>query len=120
MNRRRATRQPVVADQLIVIEPGRIHAGITVAHHDQRVHVGARLGLVAVDGDHLIGQPVHRVARHRVCLLHEFGDRVNACEGADFAVVQFAVFGEHGAEQRPVPAIDPGRVPQQHLGDVRS
>ncbi len=104
---------PVVAtDQLVVVEAGGVDTGVAVAHHDQRVDIGSRLGLVAVDGDHLIGQPVHGVACHRVRLLHELGDRVDAVPGADFAVVQFAVVGEHRAEQRPVPAVDAGRVAQ--------
>src|SRR6201999_3539893 len=75
----------VAADQLVVVEAGRIHAGVAVAHHDQRVDVGPRLGCVAVDRDHLIAQPVHGVAGHRMCLLHELRDGVDALPGTDFA-----------------------------------
>src|SRR5947209_3419616 len=61
---------------------------------------------------------MHGVACHRMRLLHEFGNSVDARPGTDFAVVGFTVVGEHRTEQRPVPAIDAGRITQQDIGDV--
>src|ERR1700722_5678278 len=108
----------VAADQLVVVEAGGVHTGVGVAHHDQRVDVGPRLGFVTVDRDHLIGQPVHGVSGHRMRLLHELRDRVGALPGTDLAVVQLAIVGEDRAKQGPVPAIDPSRITHQDISDI--
>src|SRR5271166_4398373 len=105
-------------DDVVIVETGRVHAGGVVGQHDQRIDIGARLGRVAVDRDHLIGQAVHGVAGQRVGLLHELGHRVDTPPGTDFAVVQLAVVGEDGAEQRPVAPVDPGGVAHENIGDV--
>src|SRR6202012_299635 len=108
----------VAPDQVVVVEAGGVHTGVGVAHHDQRIDIGPRLGFVTVHRDHLIGQPVHGVAGHRVRLFHELRDRVDALPGTDLTVVQLAIVGEDRAEQRPVPAIDPSRITHQDISDI--
>src|ERR1700677_1160608 len=105
-------------DQLVVIEAGGVDTGVGVAHHDQRVDVSPRLRLVSVHRDDLVGQPVHGVAGHRMRLLHEFCNRVDALPGTDLAIVQHAIVGEDRAGQRPAPPIDAGRIADQSIGDV--
>src|ERR1700744_4918501 len=51
-------------------------------------------------------------------LLHELRDRVDALPRTDLAIVQLAIIGEDRSEQRPVSAIDSGRITYQDLGDV--
>src|ERR1700724_177571 len=105
-------------DDLIVVETDRIDARPVVADQDNRVDIRAGRCLVRVDGDHLVAHPVHRVPRHRMGPLHEFGDGVDASPVADLAVVEFTVVGENSAEQRPVALVDPGGVAHEQIGDV--
>src|SRR5580693_4785312 len=93
-------------DELVIVKTGRVHPGVVVGQHDQRVDIGARLGRVTVDGDHLVGQAVHGVPGQLVGLLHELGHRVGPLPGTDFAVVQLAIVGEDAAKQRPVTPVD--------------
>src|ERR1700744_2479648 len=58
------------------------------------------------------------MTRRFVGLPHEVGDRVDTLPATDLAIVQFAVVGEHRAEQLPVLAIDARRITQQNLADV--
>jgi hypothetical protein len=105
-------------DELVVVVARRAHARAVVRPQHEGLHVAAGHDPVLAGGHRDVGDPVEGVAARVVDHGHPLGDLVDPVPDADLAVVGLAVLGEAGAEQVPVPPVDPGRIPDEHVGYV--